>query len=119
MVSPFNESSRVDPSRLTLRAQWFGRAAIRSSDGAELLTVGKPLALLAYLECSRTRTATRPAMVQLLWSTDPESVGRTNLRQTLYYLKGRLGTDPIRANGTSGRRANSRLRWRALKRSPV
>jgi DNA-binding SARP family transcriptional activator len=58
------------------------------------LGVGKPLALVAYLACSPRRAESRDHLVDLLWSDVETDAARHALRQTVWYLKRRLG-DPI------------------------
>lgn len=68
-------------------------SASRSSTAASVapLPPGKPLALLAYLACAPNSSATRPRLVDLLWSDVDLDAGKHALRQTLWYTKRRLG----------------------------
>lgn len=63
------------------------------------LASGKPLALLAYLACAPGRSATREQLIDLLWSDADAEAGRHTLRQTLWYIKRKLGTDPFATAG--------------------
>lgn len=68
-------------------------SASRVSPGERVapLLVGKPVALLAYLACAPASSATRPRLVDLLWSDVDIDAGKHALRQTLWYIKRRLG----------------------------
>jgi DNA-binding SARP family transcriptional activator len=62
-------------------------------ESALLLGPGKPLALLAYLAFSPGRAASREHLVDLLWSDVDPKAGNHTFRQTVWYLKQRLGED--------------------------
>lgn len=55
-----------------------------------LLDVGKPLAPLIYLGCSRGRETTRDHLSELLWSNLERDRARNGLRQTLWQVKTRV-----------------------------
>lgn len=84
-----------------LRARWFGQPTLSSNSSADahVLALGKPLALLAYLDCAFRKAASRESLIALLWSDDADARGRQNLRQTLFYIKQRLGRDVIESDG--------------------
>lgn len=70
-----------------------------ASDTTGTLLAGKPLALLAYLCCAPSRSASRGRLVDLLWAdVDPDS-GKHALRQTLWYIRRRLGDSVVAAEG--------------------
>ncbi len=52
---------------------------------------GKPLGLITYLALIPSRSATRDHLLDLFWSDLEPEAGRHALRQTLWYLKRRLG----------------------------
>ncbi len=52
---------------------------------------GKPVALLAFLSASPGRRASRERLASLLWSEGSTEQARQNLRQTLWYVRRRLG----------------------------
>ena len=83
----------------------LGAAALESvRPGAERLPIlgpGKPLALLVYLAASPGRSATREHLIDLLWADLELDAARHALRQTLWYLRQRLGPDTIAARGGS------------------
>jgi DNA-binding SARP family transcriptional activator len=60
-----------------------------------LLTPGKPLALLVYLAASPDRTASRDHFCDLLWADLEPDAARHSLRQTVWYLRQRLGADAL------------------------
>ncbi len=79
--------------------------AHRQADGRNtpLLSPGKPLALLIYLACSPRHSAARDHLVDLLWSdTEPDSARHT-LRQTIWYLRQRLGHETLHVSRDDGR----------------
>lgn len=59
--------------------------------GDRRLGKGKPAALLAYLSLAPGKRASREKLATLLWSDGSSEAARQNLRQTLWYLKRRLG----------------------------
>jgi DNA-binding SARP family transcriptional activator len=64
-----------------------------------IFTSGKPLALLAFLQCAPAQSASREQLIELLWSdADPEAARHT-LRQTLWYIRRKLGVDPFETTG--------------------
>lgn len=84
-------------ARLTL--QTMGGARLVAQDGGILLEGGKPLALIAYLAATPGRQARRDQLVDLLWADlDPEAAKHA-LRQTLWYLKKRVGEGVVVASG--------------------
>ncbi|MEP6763673.1 MAG: AAA family ATPase, partial [Gemmatimonadaceae bacterium] len=85
----------------TFRGSWLGHVHVGTSKATDpyLLPLGKPLALLAYLDCAFRRSASRERMISLIWSEDADSRGRQNLRQTLFYIRQRLGADIIESDG--------------------
>jgi DNA-binding SARP family transcriptional activator len=60
-----------------------------------VLGSGKPLAVLAFLHCAPGRSASREQLLELLWSDVSPEAGRHTLRQTLWYLKRKLGTEVV------------------------
>lgn len=60
-----------------------------------LLGAGKPLALLVYLALSPQRAAGRDHLLDLLWSDALPDAARNTLRQTLYWLRKRIGGDSL------------------------
>ena len=56
---------------------------------------GKPLALITYLRCAPKRAASRDCLVDLLWSDGPAEAGHHNLRQTVWYIRQRLGEQAL------------------------
>ncbi|HEY0997332.1 MAG TPA: AAA family ATPase [Gemmatimonadaceae bacterium] len=72
--------------------------------GAEpvvVFTPGKPLALLVYLACAPGRTATRDHLTDLLWSDNGSDGARHAFRQTLWYLRQRIGDGWIESDGAA------------------
>ena len=64
-----------------------------------VLVVGKPLALLTVLACAPDRAASREQLVDLLWADVPPDAGRHTLRQTLWFLRKRMGGQPFATEG--------------------
>jgi len=95
-MSPQDSSSVAQlPPILTL----LGAFQLTGSDGAMLLPPGKPLALLAYLVCSRNRRASRSEVADLLWGDSAESPRRASLRQALFTLRNAVGSDVVVSDG--------------------
>jgi DNA-binding SARP family transcriptional activator len=90
----------VSDHSISLRC--LGQTALVSDAAGEeraLLPMGKPLALFTFLACAPERTATREQLIDLLWSDVERESARHTLRQTLWYLKRRIGTDPFVSRG--------------------
>ncbi len=60
-----------------------------------LLGPGKPLALLVYLDAASGRTASREHLVDLLWADLEPDAAKHALRQTVWYLRQRLGAESL------------------------
>lgn len=69
----------------------LGGFALVDSTSHQRLGPGKPLALLAYLACSPSRTASRDQLVDLLWADADPGRARHALRQALWQLRQHLG----------------------------
>jgi len=80
----------------TLGAASLSRGPRRSPETV-VFGPGKPLALLAYLHCAPNRTASRDRLVDLLWSEGTLEARQHNLRQTVWYIRQRLGDKRITA----------------------
>lgn len=80
-------------SQMRLSLVLLGGLEARSAgeEGERHLAKGKPVALLAYLALTPGRRASRERLATLLWSDGSTDAARQNLRQTLWYLKKRLG----------------------------
>lgn len=77
----------------------LGRLELVAADGTVLLGPGKPLALLAYLRAQSMHSATRPHLVDLLWSDLEPERARANVRQALLVLRRLLPGDTIVSDG--------------------
>ena len=66
-------------------------AVAESADGTRHLGRGKPVALLAFLAAAPGRRASRERLATLLWSEGTSEQARQNLRQTIWYVRRRLG----------------------------
>lgn len=77
--------------------RFFGAPSAVFSEAERRITLlpGKPLALLTYLACAPASSATRSRLVDLLWSDVDLDAGKHALRQTLWYIKRRLGDGVI------------------------
>lgn len=78
-------------------------------DGEVLLGSSKSLALLAYVALAPGREASRRHLASLLWPGDPQRA-RRSLRQALYYLSQRAGTELFRSDDGTLRVAEDRLK---------
>jgi len=81
------------PSELTIHLTTLGGLSLRVTGdaGERSLAKGKPAALIAFLACSPGRRATRERLATLLWADGTSEAARQNLRQTIWYIKRRLG----------------------------
>lgn len=77
-------------------------------EGEVLLGPSKSLAVLAYVALAPGREATRSHVASLLWPGDPQR-GRRSLRQALYYLSKRAGTELLRSDDGTLRVAGDRV----------
>lgn len=79
---------------MLLTLQTLGALQASTSDAqgtARMLGRGKPVALLAYLACIPGHRASREHLAALLWGDVDSDAARQNLRQTIWYLKKKLG----------------------------
>ncbi len=83
---------RPSPS-LSLRLRTLGQlsATAHSEAGERQLGKGKPVALLTFLSLAPGRRASRERLATLLWSDGSTDAARQNLRQTIWYVRRRLG----------------------------
>jgi DNA-binding SARP family transcriptional activator/WD40 repeat protein len=86
----------------TLCLQCFGPACVVATEGpavpVTVVTLGKPLAVLAYLHLSPGGAATRERLTDLLWGDQDRAAARHSLRNALSYLRGRVGEWVISAD---------------------
>lgn len=83
-----------------MRLEVLGHWGLLAPDAsAPALTAGKPLAALSYLGCSDRRSASRASLVSLLWADLEPEAARHSIRQTLWYLKRKVGEELIVADG--------------------
>ncbi len=83
---------------LTTLGGW-GLSALLGTDPASLFGPSKPLALLAYLALSPGRTAQREHLLDLLWADLEPTAARHAYRQTIWYIRQRLGEASLKAGG--------------------
>ena len=79
---------------MPLTLQTLGTLQASTSDAhgtVRTLGRGKPVALLAYLACIPGHRASREHLAALLWGDVDSDAARQNLRQTIWYLKKKLG----------------------------
>ncbi|MDQ8154976.1 MAG: AAA family ATPase, partial [Gemmatimonadota bacterium] len=77
---------------LTLKTLGTLEASTEDAHGVmRTLARGKPVAMLAYLACIPGHKASREHLASLLWGDVDTEAARQNLRQTLWYLKKKLG----------------------------
>ncbi len=77
----------------------LGRLELIAADGTVQLGPGKPLALLTYLRAQSMHSATRPHLVDLLWSDLEPERARANVRQALLVLRRLLPGDTLVSDG--------------------
>ncbi len=101
-----NEPVGIGSTSLVLRL--LGDIALRSTDeqvASGVLSSGKPLALLAYLQCIPGQIVSREQLLELLWSDTSPERGRHTLRQTFWYIRRKLDADPFSVVGDNVRLA--------------
>jgi len=77
---------------LTLKTLGTLEASTQDAAGViRTLARGKPVAMLAYLACVPGHKASREHLAGLLWGDVESDSARQNLRQTIWYLKKKLG----------------------------
>ena len=83
----------ANDARLTL--QTLGKTSLfylsKDQSVIELLSAGKPLALLVFLAHSPKRTVTRDLLLELLWAEHETAAAKHALRQTVWYIRKRIG----------------------------
>src|SRR5436305_1716858 len=89
---PLSASTNAGSGRASITC--LGTATVtRRVDGVDtnVVALGKPLALLAYLVLSPNRTASRERLADLLWGDQDRAAARHSLRRALSYLRSRVG----------------------------
>jgi len=89
--------SDVSNPQLTLVT--LGTTVLRADGNVTLFDLGKPLALITYLSCAPDRTAAREHLIDLLWGDVGPDASKHALRQTLWYIRKRLGDRPLIVGG--------------------
>lgn len=86
---------------LTLQTQGQVRLVAATAAGGvrQLFGVGKPLALIAFLAASPGSRARRETLMDLLWADLEPEAARHALRQTLWFIKKRVGDDFLAIDG--------------------
>ena len=95
MTTPGADAFGAGPTIVTL-----GSASLSASSPAgELASIGpgKPLAVLVYLTASPGRAASRDHLIDLLWADAEPEAARHGVRQTVWFLRRKLGADAITA----------------------
>ena len=77
----------------------LGTTALRAGADVTLFDLGKPLALITYLCCAPDRTVAREHLIDLLWGDVGPDAAKHALRQTLWYIRKRLGDRPLISGG--------------------
>lgn len=65
----------------------------------EIVSAGKPFAVLVYVASTPGHTATRDHLIDLLWANLDLDAARHALRQALWYLRKELGQNALRSRG--------------------
>ena len=93
----------TSPSEASLTLSVLGFTLLRRTDSSGTspvaLSTGKPRGLLTFLHCAPAHTASREQLLELLWSDAAPESARHTLRQTLWYIKRKLGFDPLVTTG--------------------
>ena len=77
----------------------LGTTVLRADRNVTLFDLGKPLALITYLCCAPDRTVAREYLCDLLWGDVGPDAAKHALRQTLWYIRKRLGDRPLITGG--------------------
>lgn len=86
--------------QLTLSTLGTLQASTTDAQGnTRTLSRGKPVAMLAYLACIPGHKASREHLAALLWGDVDSEAARQNLRQTIWYLKKKLGDGLLDVSG--------------------
>jgi DNA-binding SARP family transcriptional activator len=86
--------------QLTLSTLGTLQASTTDAQGnTRTLSRGKPVAMLAYLACIPGHKASREHLSALLWGDVDSDAARQNLRQTIWYLKKKLGDGLLDVTG--------------------
>ncbi|MBI5600488.1 MAG: AAA family ATPase [Gemmatimonadetes bacterium] len=86
--------------QLTLSTLGTLQASTTDAQGTtRTLSRGKPVAMLAYLACIPGHKASREHLSALLWGDVDSDAARQNLRQTVWYLKKKLGDGLLEVSG--------------------
>lgn len=86
--------------QLTLSTLGTLHASTTDAQGnTRTLSRGKPVAMLAYLACIPGHKASREHLATLLWGDVDSDAARQNLRQTIWYLKKKLGDGLLEVSG--------------------
>ena len=85
----------------SLRASEVGDPAdsIDAPSTVTLFDLGKPLALITYLACAPERSVAREHFIDLLWGDVEPEAAKHALRQTLWYVRKRLGDRQLISGG--------------------
>jgi DNA-binding SARP family transcriptional activator len=90
-----------EPDGQVFRLRTLGEASLvraaRDAEPAEILVPGKPFAVVVFLASAPGRSASRDRLIDLLWANLDLDAARHGLRQTLWYLRQRLGPGAIRS----------------------
>ena len=88
-----DDSGSFERTLSPLRLQTLGKLSLTFADGSPALGPGVPLAVLTYLYCSRSRSASREHLAELFWGNSDQGKARQALRQNLSRLRSVLGDD--------------------------
>ena len=92
-----SQSAVPNENRLTLVT--LGASALRAEPAVTLFDIGKPLAVITYLCCAPERSVAREHLIDLLWGDVEPDAGKHALRQTLWYIRKRLGEHTLISGG--------------------
>ena len=87
------------PNHTPLTLVTLGATSLRTDADVALFDLGKPLALITYLCCAPDRSVAREHLIDLLWGDVEPEGAKHALRQTLWYIRKRLGDRPLIAGG--------------------
>ncbi len=114
-ATPTHRDRAAEGDALLWRLQLCGRPELVAPDGERVALERRDAALLALLAIDGPTARSR--VIALLWPDQPPEQVRGRLRQRIYALKRRLGTEAVVGDGTLG--LAPRLHWPGFDGEPL